>query len=43
MPETASRSFELPQVPHSDCDQKTYPGENVGFVECSISTDEGAP
>jgi hypothetical protein len=43
MPETASRAFELPQVPQSDCDQKNFPGENVGFDNLIISTAEGAP
>ena len=43
MPETASRSFELPQVPQSDCDQKNFPGENVGFDDFIIFTDDGAP
>ena len=46
MPETwpsASGSFELPHGPQSDCDQKNCPGENVGFDNFIISTDEGAP
>jgi hypothetical protein len=43
MPETASRSFELPHGPLSDCDQKNFPGQNVGFNDFIISTDDGAP